>query len=417
MEDLTWTLTVRVTTESPLLVAAAFATGATRRTARFIPGSALRGALASVLLAECDQSDTTRQDHSRCPEDRRDRCDFYRVFLSEETRPPVFGNCYPEGAWPAPASAVYCPAHAASANDAGREEGHVVFDTLIPLLAFEEALDTQGYPGYVYSPTCRCGQRARPFRGFWSMEDPAKPVRISTQRVSKVAINRARAVAEDGLLYSQEVLPEGLTLVGRIIAAPDTSEILVRRIPQVTALGGSRSRGTGRVRLTCSRANGASFPDLGARLRRFNEELRRHRAALGNLRPDERELCFAVDLVSDAILTDSAGCPTLQLVPSAFAVASERLSATARLKRSVSSGRVVGSWNDAARLPRDTVLATNMGSVFVYSVAIGGGGYETEDDLLQDLQALESGSVGAERERGFGEIIVCSPFHLGGDTA
>jgi len=78
-----------------------------------------------------------------------------------------------------------------------------------------------------------------------------------------------------------------------------------------------------------------------------------------------------------------------------------------QLVRSFARHEVIGGWHWGARLPRPTELATEMGSVFLFRVE-----GHSQEELMDTLRELERRGVGQQRERGFGQVQICSPFHL-----
>ena len=75
------------------------------------------------------------------------------------------------------------------------------------------------------------------------------------------------------------------------------------------------------------------------------------------------------------------------------------------LVRSFASYDYVGGWNAAWGLPKEIDLITRMGSVFVF--------YTSEiDSWIPVLKTLEKVGIGRRREEGFGQILICGPFHL-----
>jgi len=67
---------------------------------------------------------------------------------------------------------------------------------------------------------------------------------------------------------------------------------------------------------------------------------------------------------------------------------------------------MASGWSTAWGLPKPTALAARMGSVYAFR-------WEgTVDELLPELERIEQEGVGERRDEGFGECLVCHPFHL-----
>ena len=136
-------------------------------------------------------------------------CAFCEALVAEETG-ARFSNAYPvqdPGETPLvlPASAVACKNHGRF-PEFPEDDGHPVFDTLIERLCW----DRLAPPGLPYVPTCPvCGERVETFRGVYA-ETAAGPRsrRVQQRQLTRVAINRRRNVAEEGMLYSPFVVDE-----------------------------------------------------------------------------------------------------------------------------------------------------------------------------------------------------------------
>jgi CRISPR-associated protein Csx10 len=95
------------------------------------------------------------------------------------------------------------------------------------------------------------------------------------------------------------------------------------------------------------------------------------------------------------------GMPTARPEPSDIGV-----SGAVRV-RSWARTSVVGGWNAAARLPHRTRLAVQAGAVYLFYAP----SEVKENELTQQLEALEIQGIGTWRERGLGQVTVCAPFH------
>jgi CRISPR-associated protein Csx10 len=75
------------------------------------------------------------------------------------------------------------------------------------------------------------------------------------------------------------------------------------------------------------------------------------------------------------------------------------------LPRCFTQTRVVSGWNSAYQLPKDDEVAITKGAAFLYRT-------ETDMDiLLAWLRQVEEQGIGERRAEGFGQVIVCHPFH------
>jgi CRISPR-associated protein Csx10 len=250
----------------------------------------------------------------------------------------------------------------------------------------------------------------KPFGGFYGVGEQkyyrARPV---TRRISRTAINRQRAVAQDGLLYTLEVFDASrarhlLGLSGTLVVENGKHAELLDALKQIQHIGMAKSRGLGRVQVI-AHEHTTSGASLAERLQQFNaamqDELVFYRE-VAHAQAEDTDLFFTIDLLSDALLTDK-GLPTTCLTSDALGLNLGQVT----LERWWARHQVAGGWFAAANLPRCTELATAMGSVFLYR-ARG----IARNELANALEQLEARGIGRERARGFGQIHICSPFHL-----
>ncbi|MCZ6678317.1 MAG: hypothetical protein O7E52_13820, partial [Candidatus Poribacteria bacterium] len=114
---------------------------------------------------------------------------------------------------------------------------------------------------------------------------------------------------------------------------------------------------------------------------------------------------FTIDLQSDAVLIAADGWQRSMVLTAEMLKQMAGCDAHLELVRSFASYDYVSGWNAAQKLRKGTELLTNMGSVFVFRA----------DDIAlweKPLEDLEVSGIGNRREEGFGQILVCHPFHL-----
>ncbi|MBM4430333.1 MAG: hypothetical protein FJ026_08325 [Chloroflexi bacterium] len=409
--------------------------GAVAETLNFLPGTMLRGALGKLLARRCRHS----------PDGHRD-CDFARVFCAAIQ--PRFGPCYPALSGfsaPFPATARQCKHYPGFRSE--DEEAHGIHSALIPLLSFEEVSRVQQvdvYKSYCTAETNGrvCHANLEPVPGFYELVgrgywQPRPPV----MRLSRTAINRRRRVAAEELLYTLELLSEQMAgppapsgeslpvptrLRGRVWAADENqAELLQGLLSQLTQLGGDTSGGLGVVGITAeprhsvlptdppdaaqqlvTAATGLDFRvqapagSLTQRLARFNAALLEALQAYHGYRPPAGRLYFTVGCISEVIWPND-GLPTV-LLPEHFA--------GARRIRCFSQPRRLSGFSGATGLMRTPQLAIGRGSVFVY--CLDDANAEAVSAMLAVLQAAEDDGLGRDRERGYGLVQICSPFHL-----
>ena len=370
----------------------------------YIPGRVARGAWADWLLArgEGDGLAATMEDVR-----------IGNFFPAPEWRPVRYAS-------PFLMSALTCkekPGFRAESRPS--RESHGVVDTLIPHLAYE-LLRTEGARFPVpFAITCqRCGGRMEPVPGFYVVyqDDRAGPryagVRPRYHAQTKVGLDRGRRTAAEGVLYNVTALspwvdaPDGhggtaqLQFVGRVRGPAEKVDDLIDALNAVP-LGALRSRGYGRVR--AERREG-DFPSVAERLRRFNDrlvemwsDLRRLTVSADALPDRPRGTYFSVDLLAPGVFRRQ-GLPAL--VP-ALSVDGVLLEPVFWLTRP----GFAGGWSIAWGLPKPTDLAARAGSVYVFRWD------GPVDALVGALEEIEQHGVGERRDEGFGECLVCHPWH------
>jgi len=414
-------LTLTITAHSPLAIGRQKPGGSVSEVEHYIPGTVVRGAIASYILSlEGTQAIE--------PGD-----DFDRLFTGEQ--PAVFRNAYPAIAQITseelqaverpirviPATAVSSKTEAgfitASASNSG------VFDTLIDRFCAEQV-------GYPYDPTVGREESSddpvEPYSGFCSREgDHYYNHTVSTRFLTRVGINRRRAVAEDQLLYSIEVLNEAfltntkaedsvwepVVFRGEIVVPDETladplASFINSRLHQLR-LGGSGSRGLGHVTLDAK--VGAVELDMEKRIDDFNQMLGKRWDLWASFRspahPEWRSRTFfTLDLQADAILTDQWR-RTMVISPQMLkCIPGAPQDDSLQLHTAFSSYGYRSGWNAAWGLMKDQELVTQRGGVYLFSTA-------QPDAWVEVLSQLEQLGIGDRTAEGFGQLRVCHEFH------
>lgn len=366
----------------------------------YIPGSALRGALAAAYLAETGDDE---------------KSDFFKqVFLSGESR---FGNLYPNGGFPIPLTALTCRLTPGFITDGG----HGVFDSLLKLLL-----------GNGEAHCIQHGETAEVdlgrFTGFYvkrngSFRKASAPKRI----IARTALDQSHGTSKHGMLYAMEAVEEGTVFIGYVKIKRENWEKLVGTFPcaiengrtddlkRVLSIGSARTRGLGEISLIEWREikdvsiYGRDPENLEVRFDKFNEMLRK------SLPTENDTFYFTIGLDSDLLLLDDHMRSMTYLAPEVLASGlrdsnESKAILNAICVASVSSYRTVIGWNQKIGLPKANQVAISKGSVFLYKAC----GVKKEN-LLPALRALELEGVGERKNEGFGGIVVCDPFHVEGD--
>ena len=387
-------INIEVTLQSPIVPGGRKSRGQAVESVQHIRGGLLRGAVANAWLADSDTGDPD--------------ADFNTLFLSDAAA--IFRNCYP-GTNMLPATALGCKDFSGFLTPDDKEK-HGIFDTLLERLVAEEV-------GWLYNPSCpHCEGRVEAQSGFYvKPNDVYKKKTLNTRLLTRVAINRQRKVAADELLYHLNAIDhlssngeksENVNLYGSArIPSALVSKVADTLHKRVERLGAGISRGLGRVNVNVK--NQDNTDTLERRISDFNTTLQKIWNAysrLPNVNIGTFEgTYFTVNLQSDAILTAEDGWQrSMRLTPPMLQeMASCKTDVT--FVRSFASYGYAGGWNAAWKLPKETELVTNMGSVFVFHTS-------DVNTWLPALQKLENTGIGKRREEGFGQILICDPFHL-----
>lgn len=368
-------------------------------TQRHIPGSALRGALAEVLINQYGLKPGPESE-------------FNRLFEGAEAI--RFEPAYPatalEWGYPFPLTAHQCKAHGGfpklDTPHAERECYHGAFDVLVSQFVFEERLASGPVP-FIEKPLCpHCWKNVEPVPGVYTWDEeeghPGVASDVHLMRHTHTAINRARGVAEDGMLFTVETMEPGTLLRGQVWVEPDQVERVRGALSGVKRLGRGVTRGRGRVMVDPlpQESNDGTL----ARLEALNGLIQEERALYARLADDAAPppdgIYFTLDLLSPAVFRNGVAAT---LEPEDL-----NLSVETTLVRRFVASETVGGWWNAARLPHATALAAKAGSVFLYKAPPD----VDLKDLSRELDTLRAEGVGHLRERGYGAVLPCAPFHL-----
>ena len=392
-EDFT-ELAIEITLKSPIITGGRKPTGQAAEAVQYIRGGLIRGAVAKAWLTNSENSEPN--------------ANFRELFLNDGAG--IFRNCYP-GTSVLPATATGCKDFAGFlvADDPEEHGKHGIFDTLLERLVAEQT-------DWLYQPNCPiCGGRVEAQSGFYEQPNELYTKRtLNTRLLTRVAINRQRKVAEDELLYHLTAV-DPLSEDGQEVCLHSSARVpstLANKIAdtletKIQWLGGGSSRGLGRV---CVRVTKSEVSDsMKQRIENFNAALQEVWETYSHLPTVKigtfEGTYFSIALQSDAILISEDGWQRSMILTAPMLQEITGCDAEVRLIRSFASYDYVGGWNAAWGLPKETDLATHMGSVFVFHTS-------TIDSWIPTLRTLEKIGVGSRREEGFGQILICDPFHL-----
>jgi len=368
-------------------------------TQRHIPGSVLQGALAEVFIHQYGYKPGPGSA-------------FNRFFEGAEAIrfEPAYPTVALKWGYPFPLTARQCKAYGGfpkpDTSQEERKRRHGVFDILTSQVVFEEQL-TSGCIPFIEKPLCpHCWGGVEPASGVYTWdEEEERPGVASDVRLARhthTAINRARSVAEDRMLFTIETMEPGTLLRGRVWVEPDQAEPVRAALSAIKRLGRGITRGRGQVIVEPLPQQSAN--SMLARLQSLNmiiqaERMMYARLTGKNALPSDG-IYFTLDLLSPAIFKDGVAAT---LEPENL-----NLSFEVNLVRRFTAPEVVGGWWRAARLPHPTALAVKTGSVFLYKAPAD----VDREELSKALEDLQATGIGRLRERGYGAVLPCAPFHL-----
>ncbi|MGC1527001.1 MAG: CRISPR-associated RAMP protein Csx10 [Phormidesmis sp.] len=402
---------------SPLAIGQRKPGGSVSEALDYIPGTVIRGAIAKEILRHSDTEPTAGDD-------------FHKLFLDKTAA--IFGNAYPAIAQIQPDKyrlstdpVQVIPASALSTKTSSgfKPVKAGVFDSLIDSFCAKEQ-------GHFYVPNDLEGDLVDAFTGFYSKSKQGYVShKVSKRLLTRVGINRKRATAQDEILYSIEVMNESQgkhepqngkervqTVYRSSILAQDTTEFannlweFLQQNCTHLRLGGSASRGLGKVRLISAKPVDETDNPIKNRVEAFNKTLKKRWdmwSVLGDgaESPTEKRSFFSITLHADAILSENWR-RTMVISPAMLAPLIG-LSANDIYSHMVYSGYDYRSgWNAAWGLPKDTELMTKMGGVMMFSIP-----KDWQNECYKDLANLERVGIGSRCSEGYGQLKVCDEFH------
>ena len=391
-----------------------------------IPGMTVRGAFAALYLSRGKPADG----------------EFQRIFENHKIR---FGPLRPlpkgiEGlseeyipVMPVPKSARSC-----KYDDGLPEGGHGVLDMLFEVA---EEIDQSEKRGEI---TCsQCGAPIEPLEKPWLVAkwhqgfgqgfgvDYKPDFRLNTHVGIGAVGTEEMGLAMEGRLFSLQCFPQETGFSGWISVNEGDPENLLE------ALGFERI-GDERWRLPFYLRVGRRSSTYGAleveallrqeppwwkthgkfeeRWKKFQEvfwqrfnDPSKLRMAVGDKGAFQNGYVFSVTFLTDTILIDQFLRPyrllTAEEVARRLGIQPNQIQLLATFARP----QIIRGWNTAHRLPKEQDFAIAAGSVFLFIIQKGA---IDENSLITQLREWEERGIGWRRSEGFGQILICDPWHL-----
>jgi CRISPR-associated protein Csx10 len=415
-------LQLELTALSPLAIRSDHAPGGAA-TAKVIPGSALAGCLANV--------------HRLLFGKRAE--EFEELFLKGQVHyphlyPAIFNDSAIQEAalpvYPVPRTAQTCKKRSGflfPKNE--KDDRHGVRDSLLDwaifnLLTRDNHNDREHELAALkilhdHHECNKCKALIAPFTGYYRCYQGIHvKAEIDTRLQTRTGISREWGIVEEGILYSREVIEDGMRFWGtvklpeelepafnQLLAEATISNTDTRQNSSLFRIGTGRTRGLGAVKIANRGEEQHDFAIFKERLAAFSSALIA-RAKEAHV-PDVKPFYFALTLHSPMILQDEFlryhGVIDAEKVAASIGLPTEEVELVyhaARLER-------ITGWQELWGTPRFKEYAITIGSVFLFGLA-----HEPDEELWHKLFTLEEEGMGKRRADGFGRVMLSDPFHL-----
>lgn len=381
---------LRLQNLQPLCISGQQAQGAIRNTLDYIPGSTLRGAIASQL-----------QHHNQTR--------INQLILDPNLR---YRNLHPlptgtDLAHPLPRTARSCKLNRGFHPLAPKPGSppHGVQDILIPLLRY--ILDKQTFP----PQQCQqCDLPLTPFDGYYNGTGDSgyQKATIAQRHITQTAIDPNRETAQSANLFTTNALDEQTYFAGYLTLGSDEDETefinTICPTGQTLRLGYGRTRGMGLITVDSCESETANpwKQSLTERIVAFNE------LAKGmNCPVPAGQTLFTLTLQSHTLLLDPYLRPQTNLDTPTLAREIHPQLANSEHLATFAATHPIHGWSSPHGLPLTPTTAIATSSVFVFQTPLSPNQLA---DIFNQTQ-LEQQGIGERRNEGFGQLTVCHPFH------
>ncbi len=371
--------------DEPLILSQKSEAGNEFETVEYIPGAALRGAIANLVAERYDFSQTNSMVYQA----------FVELFFHDRVRYSTLYPGYRPGsrserlypAVPVPGGLMSCEIHPGYA-DGNASLPHGVMD-----FTHRTALDD-------YEPKCsQCNGHSdlKPLSGFVSLQTTPHTVKVTHIQEMHVRLANETRRAAKGQLYSFDALAPGQYFVGELWCADAAAWDDLR------ALGGLPEKGT--ITLRLGKANRRGY----GKVTLWTEP---HTGAhpwyqLPQTRQINLDGELTLSLLTDTITVDAWG-----RYRAGFDAAwlENLLGVKVELRRSFCSTRPVDAFNNQTGLPRwrDVALCAGSAVGFVIAEPLTS---EQRQAVQEKIDDLEQNGLGLRCNEGFGRVVFNHPLY------
>jgi hypothetical protein len=364
---------VKATLLSACCLSSEPAMGNETETLHYIPGSIVRGILATTYLSHGGQPDTL----------------FQEIFWQDKI---CFPYLYPERMRPLPLSAYTCktdPGFSHDQNLVENEDTHGVWDLLFENL--------HGFQGDARRRCTKldCGKAPlKAHTGFYKGREPVlKSASIDKRIQMRTAISPELGSALEASLHSREELPAGTIFYGLLTATDDALwEKLKQRLPE-KIIGFTGKQRSGKMELVIQSTGGVQ-----------------PRPNFFNLPGDNQLLYSTLTLTSDTVLIDPLLRPVVTLTPNIIKDPDQvgfPANVPISIKKAFCATRRVSGWNNVGQIFKADDIALKAGSTFLLEVPAN-----TRGVVQGWMEKVTITGIGLRRSEGFGQVRFDEPLHM-----
>lgn len=359
----------------------------------YITGSSLRGAFIDLWRRskELGKEEVT--------------VEVEKFFLSDGI---VFENAYFKNGLPLPNTAQTCKQFPGFFYEEG---AHGVKDNLLSQYNNTDNFDSEN----ILCAEGSCESIMKPFDGFVSEKYNPQTLDVESYTLEKVSFMEAGHVAIDpdtktkikSELYFESAIAIGNTFQGIIHVPPHIESEVLSLKGKTLRIGSKRTSGYGMVEISDitlwdSKVASDNFeeltvPSLQERMVLFQKAAER----IGI-----NKAIFSLTLLSDMVIRDSYFRFHNKLTPAILSeITGCSFDECDLIHTSVQTQRISG-WNQMWRTESEEILVIKSGSTFLYEMKNG-----EANQWISKLANIENCGLGERIHEGFGQVVVCHPFH------